>query len=457
MGRLRRRARRRKRIGRVSYYFHHGAWYVYYRDESNRQVRRPVGDREEIAVQAASQLNAQLSAAAPTMFSFTPITVAELRRRFLDHHEQVLRSSLATIRRYRSASKHLEDFVDSNGGAAPAHFISADQFIRYLRNLRVPPNGHPHAIRRPLRDKGIRFVLEVCRSLFGFAAKRRHLPPYAENPFADLRTRRMKVEDAKPIFVFDQPTALAFFQAACAWSFPVFCSLAMTGLRPGELLHLLIEDLDLVGGWLHVRNKPELGWLIKTRRQRAVPLAAELVEVLRSAIGVRAAGPLFVRPKFQPLAAPLANTNSRGLAKAFARRLADQAASAAEALTREQEARIARGVWRDAGAVKPGHIRNVFIRIMRAIGHEHVTCPKSWRHTFATLLQDANVDPLVRQLTLGHHPADSTTGSLGMTALYTHTRPETQHREILRALSLWPAVLQFAHQWAQGGNPCSAN
>ena len=36
-----------------------------------------------------------------------------------------------------------------------------------------------------------------------------------------------------------------------------------------------------------------------------------------------------------------------------------------------------------------------------ALGLEEATCPKSWRHTFATLLQDSNVDPLVRQITLG--------------------------------------------------------
>ena len=58
-----------------------------------------------------------------------------------------------------------------------------------------------------------------------------------------------------------------------------------------------------------------------------------------------------------------------------------------------------------------------------AIGQPESTCPKSWRHTFATLLQDANVDPLIRQQVMGHKP--TLTGGLGMTANYTHTRPET--------------------------------
>jgi hypothetical protein len=52
------------------------------------------------------------------------------------------------------------------------------------------------------------------------------------------------------------------------------------------------------------------------------------------------------------------------------------------------------------------------------------------------------VDPLIRQLTLGHAPPSMFgANSLGMTSVYTHTRPETQRREIERVpgsgRSLW--------------------
>jgi hypothetical protein len=58
-----------------------------------------VGNSEQLAAQIAAEVNGQLAAAAPTMFSFVPISIAELRRRFIDHHEEVLGSSLATVRR----------------------------------------------------------------------------------------------------------------------------------------------------------------------------------------------------------------------------------------------------------------------------------------------------------------------------------------------------------------------
>ena len=73
------------------------------------------------------------------------------------------------------------------------------------------------------------------------------------------------------------------------------------------------------------------------------------------------------------------------------------------------------------------------------------TCPKSWRHSFATLLQDCNIDPLIRQITLGHQPAGGK-AALGMTSIYSHSRPETQVREIDRALRTWPASLDFVSQ-----------
>jgi integrase len=96
-------------------------------------------------------------------------------------------------------------------------------------------------------------------------------------------------------------------------------------------------------------------------------------------------------------------------------------------------------VWSEAGTVKSDAVRTSFIQIMDEIGHAEATCPKSWRHSFATLLQDANVDPLIRQLTLGQKPTDS--NGLGIIGNYTHTRRETQRAQIEAALRRWTESL----------------
>src|SRR5688572_1634544 len=114
MARRRGRTSRRSRIGKVSYYFRNGSWHVYYR-EAGKQIRRRAGNTEQAAAQLAAQVNAQLSVEAPTLFAFTPLPVSELRRRFLDYHEQVLGSSLPTVCRCSTATRHLENFALTQG------------------------------------------------------------------------------------------------------------------------------------------------------------------------------------------------------------------------------------------------------------------------------------------------------------------------------------------------------
>jgi integrase len=439
MASRRRRSSKRFRVGNVSAYLHHGAWWLYYRD-AGQPVRRKVADNRDDAEKLAAQINAQVTAGSPTLLSFNPIDVATLRQQFLDYHEHVLRSSFGTVRRYRAATQHLENFVNDQARPPQAHQVKPDAFAVYLRKIEVAPNGHKNSAKRRLRDKGVQFILETCRAMYNFALKRRHLPPYTGNPFLELPLDRLKIQDAKPIFVFDAESELAFFKAASDWAFPIHFTLAKTGLRIGELVHLLIEELDLEAGWLYVRNKTALGWRVKTGAERMIPLLPEVVAVLRSVICCRQAGPVFIRER-------LADRRPALVAgRAELERVCHERQRALEPPhARVDLLRIARRVWWEAGIVKADAVRISFVRIMEAIAHPEATCPKSWRHSFATLLQDANVDPLIRQQTLGHAP---TTGKgLGMTANYTHTRPETQREQIAQALRRWPEGLAYARGW----------
>jgi hypothetical protein len=172
------------------------------------------------------------------------------------------------------------------------------EFVAYLRSIRVSPNGHPKTKKRGFRDKGVLFIVETCRALFGYAARHRHLSPYADNPFASLGAGRMPIEDAKPIRLFTMDEERRFLEECDDWQFPIFLTLMMTGLRSGELSHLLLpDDLDLDAGMLRITNKAELGWQVKTRSEREIPLSPCLVDVLRGVVGVRTSGPVFLRKR----------------------------------------------------------------------------------------------------------------------------------------------------------------
>ncbi|MBI3862225.1 MAG: hypothetical protein HY290_10050, partial [Planctomycetia bacterium] len=140
------------RVGRVRAYLRGSIWYLCYHEHGRR--RRPrVGPEKTAAEQLAAQINAQLLVGAPAALSFEPVSVLELRQRWLEHHEQILRSSIQTVNRYRTATEHLIRFVnDGRGTPSAAHFQTthAEAFVRYLRGIKVAPNGHRNAKKRPL-------------------------------------------------------------------------------------------------------------------------------------------------------------------------------------------------------------------------------------------------------------------------------------------------------------------
>jgi integrase len=105
--RCRPRSEPRGRVGRVSVYPHHGAWWIYYRD-AGKQVRRKVALTRPEAEQIAAQINAQLASGAPTLLAFTPISIPDLRQNFLAYHEHVLNPlspQFAAIARQRTILK----------------------------------------------------------------------------------------------------------------------------------------------------------------------------------------------------------------------------------------------------------------------------------------------------------------------------------------------------------------
>ncbi|MDB5341885.1 MAG: hypothetical protein JWP89_262 [Schlesneria sp.] len=435
------------RIGKVQGYLRGSVWYLYYHEQGQR--RRPrVGPDLEVARQMAAQINSQLETGAPAALSFEAISIVDLRNRWLAHHEHVLRSSIASIKRYRAATEHLIRYIQNVKPVKLAsHFRTshAKDFVGYLRNIRVSPNGHPKSAKRPLLDKGIQYILETCRTLFAYAMKRRHLSPYAENPFSAMELGRLPIEHVKPIVLLTEEQKVEFLKACDGWQFPVYVTLMLTGLRPGELVHLLLpEDLDFEQRLLFVRNRINLGWQVKTRNERTIPLLPCLVDILRRLIGERNRGPVFVRRLFQIDNLP-SWASTRPAELELSRRILKFESESGDHVTRTKRAQLSRGLWNEMGIVETDRIRIEYMRLTKMIGQPELTAPKTLRHLFATALQDANVDPLIRNELMGHTAASAIGGnSLGMTANYTHTRIETKRRQLEQAFER-SSVVHYVH------------
>jgi len=101
------------RIGRVRGDLRGKVWYLTYFEQGQR--RRPkVGPDQSTAKQMAAQINAELESGTTATLSFQAITIEELRLKWLEHHEHVARSSVATINRYRTATDHLLAFTKTS-------------------------------------------------------------------------------------------------------------------------------------------------------------------------------------------------------------------------------------------------------------------------------------------------------------------------------------------------------
>lgn len=94
------------RIGKVRGDLRGKVWYLTYHENGHRKRPRVSSVLKE-AKQVASQINSPLELGAPTLLGFEVLKIDELQTRWLEHHEQVLRSSLQTINRYRTANVHL--------------------------------------------------------------------------------------------------------------------------------------------------------------------------------------------------------------------------------------------------------------------------------------------------------------------------------------------------------------
>ena len=439
------------RVGRVRGDLRGKVWYLTYYDQGSRHRPRIGPDIDE-ARRHAAEVNARLENGAPVSSSFQSIKIAELQERWLDHHESVARSSLKTIARYRSATNHLIVFLtDSRVPASTGQFRveHAELFVKHLRAVAVSPNGHPHSEQRPLRDKGLRYILEVCRSMFHFAFQRRHLPPYADNPFTALQIDKIPTEDSKPIELFSDVQEQQFLDAADDWQFPIILMLMLTGVRPGELSHLFWpDDIDESNQAVLIRNRPQLGWQVKTRRERMIPLHPVLCRMIESCTINRQSGTLFQRRRFTNAEPPaLAGSSVQVLEKELESRVRQREVKLEEPLSRVERQQLCRTVWRDAGMIKSDYIRTSFIQICSKAQLVGFTSPKMLRHLFATTLQEGRVDPLIRNELMGHSTkAKSRSNLLGMTATYTHTRPATMRTQLEHALKGRVAIA-VAEEW----------
>ncbi len=424
-----------QRIGAVTVYKRGRRYYLYYR-ERGRSVRRKVEGNIVTARTLAAKISAGIGEGAPSPFAFTRIDVCDLIDAFVEYCLEVRGLRPRTVERYTAALSHFKAFSEESQAFATADGVTAaavDDFVKWMRRRRRTRNGAPRGKEASYTDSGICFILSTLRTVFNWAAKRRYLPPYSENPFSSLpMERRRRIEEHRQeILTPDQQAR--FFEACDDWQRPIFLFLALYGLRAGELTHMLVSDVDTQAMVLHVRSKPEMFWTVKTHFQRTLPVPGALDGLLSRLIAGRREGFLFLNRNYvEGSRRPVERFESPRALRQRLEELAGEAQSSG-AETQRDLLRAVGPFLRSMGQIPEKRVRQEFMKVTRKIGCPELTRAHSLRHLFSTRAQEYGVNPILVQGILGH-------ASLEMTRQYTHFDVEAMRQGVGRMIEADPAL-----------------
>ena len=108
----------------------------------------------------------------------------------------------------------------------------------------------------------------VIKQLLRWSAVEELIPV---NPFAALKVEKPKQEPRGGPSLPQMERILGLLKGQLR---DIVATLFFTGMRPGDLARLLLDDVDLTGNWLHVVSR--LGAETKTRQSRKVPIHGRL-------------------------------------------------------------------------------------------------------------------------------------------------------------------------------------
>jgi integrase len=406
-----------ERVGKVTIYKRGAVYYLYYRQGGASQRRRVDGNLA-VARATASKVLAALDEGRPSPVAYTRTSPETMVQGYLDAVANVKKLALRTQDRYRAALDRFLDYCRSArvGTVDAVQQATVEDFVKWLRGQKRARNGAANGKRACYQVGGVRFILSACGTAFSWAARRRMLPPFTQNPFLLFGIDKLTdhTEKVEKVRVFTPEQEAAFFAACDGWQRAVFSVLVSFGLRAGELCCLAIEDVDLANGSFVIRSKGWLCWTVKTGRERWLPLLPGTREVFEEAIGGRKAGFVFLNKEFAAgRCRPAWTFASAAAFRSHAEKVvADLLAADPGAGEREQKRAVV-AFCRSMGQIPEKRLRCEFMGVTAKIGCPELTKVHNLRHTFASRAQAAGINPILVQDILGHT-------TLEMTRRYTH-------------------------------------
>ncbi len=325
-----------------------------------------------------------------------------------------------TVARYGSALQHYLGFVRSAGLAESQgiHQINREFQLRlaaYLRSVSVSRNGHPQGPRQPLTRGD--YVLDVVRGMYRWATDPQRgnlLGDGFLDPFVGHRPRRAERDPLEEPAI-TQRMAVAFLRACDDWQRPVFAALLLWGLRPSELGWIFRENCTTE--FIAIKSLPDLQYLTKGRRDKRIPLLAELQSLWPADGDAKPCGLLFQRRN--------AAASTRAALPQCVATFREQSRDIKSAAERQ---RIRDRLQRAAGGVDYDVLEREFRQVTRQLDWPATATMKGFRHLFATSLENSGMPEFYRRYLMGH--------SNGRSAIVTYTHLNQLREQYARAIKV---------------------
>lgn len=419
------------RVGPVTIYKRGDVYYLYYR-ENRKSERQRIDGNLAVARATAAKVAAALGEDRPSPLGFSRTSPEEMVVGYLDYVAKVQQRAWRTQDRYRAALDRFRDFCADLGISAvdAVSESTVEDFVRWLRGQTRTRNGAKKGKREVYATGGVKFILSTCRTAFNWGARRRMLPPYADNPFSKFPIESLSdvdsAEDGTPIFTAEQQRT--FFAACNDWQRGIFLALVTYGMRVGELTHLLIENVDLAAGSIQICSKPELNWRVKSKRPRQLPLTREMKTLFEGLIGDRKTGFVFLNEDFvSGRKKPIKEfSTDRSFRERMTKLVEELVVENSEATDKERR-RVVTAFCRRMGQMPVKRVQLEFCKLTTEIGCPEFTRAHNLRHLFSSRAQEEGLNPLMVQELLGH-------ATLTMTKRYTHLGLDSKREALERLL-----------------------
>ena len=238
-----------------------------------KRIRTSIGPRRHEAEVIAAKLNAEFALGTYGIEKEETSTIGlkQLQSEFFLSKKNILRPSSES--RYRNYLTQFDQFITNNFPSCYENIKSiTEHHVRLCVNhlLENPIKGTKPWSKRTVND-----FITVLRMLFRYAVKQNYL---SSNPAREVEKLPINVETNAPFYTDEELSVI--FQHIDPYWIDFFLFLLYTGLRKGEIINLIWDNVDLELGNEKLQIRDAGDWKTKTGRSRTLPLHQKAVEVL---------------------------------------------------------------------------------------------------------------------------------------------------------------------------------